>query len=120
MNTDDFIFYRDDNNNICSGGYVINNILKKMDLPLLYSNKDPLQSGGGGSTILSDLVIPAGLVLIQQQASKDTFAAQKRSSPITEDLYSQLLKLVNVKKSIKTHKRRRTKKNKTRKNKIKK
>ena len=120
MNTDDFIFYKDEDNNICSGGYIINNILKKMDMPLIYGNKDPLQSGGGTSTLLGELAIPAGLVLMQQHTSGDTFGMSKRSSSITENLYSQLLKLVNIKKSIKTRKRRHSKKNKTRKKKIKK
>ena len=47
MNVNDFVFYRDDENNICSGGYIINNMLKKLDMPIVYGNKDPFTKWWG-------------------------------------------------------------------------
>lgn len=114
----DFVFYRDDENNICSGGYIINNMLKKLDMPIVYSNKDPLQSGGGLSAMLGELAVPAGLVLMQQYAAAEKFSSPSATSVVEEDLYSKLLKLVKVHKS-KTKKKKNKRKNKTRKKKVK-
>ena len=114
----DFVFYRDEENNICSGGYIINNMLKNLDMPIVYGNKDPLQSGGGLSGMLSNLAVPAGLVLMQQYAADEKFSSPSDNTVVTEDLYSKLLKLVKVNKS-KTRKNKRKRKNKTRKKKVK-
>ena len=45
----DFVFYRDEKNNVFSGGYRINNMFKDLDIPVVQ------QKGG------SSLVIPMGL-----------------------------------------------------------
>ena len=51
MNTKtDFVFYRDEKNNIYSGGYRINNLFKNLDIPPIY------QKGGANS-----FVLPLGL-----------------------------------------------------------
>ena len=121
MNSDDFVFYRDDENNICSGGFRINNAIKKLDMPALFGNRDPLQVGGS-QLPLNDLVIPSGLVLLQRYMSNKDIIPEKPiesvkdDSPISGDLYSRLLELVQVKKikEPKTRKRRKKKKKMTR------
>ena len=115
MDVNDFIFYRDEENNICSGGYIINNVLKQLDMPIVYGNKNPLQSGGGSlSTMLNNLAVPAGLVLMQQHAANENLGVPSKKAIISEDLHSALLKLVKVSKS-KTKKKKQKRKNKTRK-----
>ena len=45
----DFIFYRDEKNNVFSGGYKLDNIFKKLDIPPM------TEKVGGGQ-----FIVPAG------------------------------------------------------------
>ena len=41
----DFVFYRDEKNNVFSGGYRINNMFKNLDIPVV-------QQKGGSSLVI--------------------------------------------------------------------
>ena len=66
MNNEDFVFYRDEKNNVFSGGYKINNIFKKLDLPIMQ------QKGG------SSLVIPMGLFYTKSDIPEDKYIENKK------------------------------------------
>ena len=103
MKESDFIFYRDKENNICSGGYVLNNIF--LEQHALNSGLSGLEEQNG-----DELVIPAGLVLLQQ------FTSGKIPDPVHKPLqeggglYTKLEKIVrNGKRSKKKTRRQRIK-----------
>ena len=101
MKESDFIFYRR-NNNTYSGGYKINNMFKKMDMPAIYGNSSTLDEQNGG-----ELVIPAGLVLLQQFTSgKVPYQVHK---PLQEGggLYRKLKKQRGVRSKKKTRRSKR-------------
>ena len=112
MDTDDMVYYRDADNNVCSGGYMIKNAFMKAGVPAIFG------SGGqiGGGDPLRDLAIPAGLVFLQRIAIDKHHGMQLFPEDIEEgkhkyldnNLYSKLVDLVNVTKSSKgTRKNRR-------------
>jgi hypothetical protein len=107
---EDFIFYRDEKNNIFSGGYKLDNIFKKLDIP-------PMTEKTGGS----NLIVPAGLFLLQQniQSEEETIPKKNISNKIIGvDLLNKLLMLSTQEKAKKNTRKRRTHTNKlTRKNK---
>ena len=106
----DFIFYRDEKNNVFSGGYKLDNIFKKLDIPPM------TEKVGGGQ-----FIVPAGLFLLQQniQTEEDTIPKKNISNKIIgDDLLNKLLMLSTKEKEKKnTRKRRRSAKKLTRKNK---
>ena len=118
MDIDDLVIYYDKDNNICSGGYVLNNTLKNLNMPSLFGNNRIVQKGGGA---LDNIAIPAGLVLMQQimgEAHNSSFSEKRVVGPAPTDLYTELLKLAKVSNSKKkrlTRKQRRKRKNKSRK-----
>ena len=98
MKESDFIFYCDEENNICSGGYVLNNIF--LGQHALNSGLSGLDEQNG-----DELVIPAGLVLLQQ------FTSGKLPDPVRKPLqeggglYTKLKKLAGrSKKKTRRHK----------------
>jgi len=121
MNSEDMIFQRDKNNNITSGGYKINSIFKKLDIPAIHGSVFSQKGGGknqkGGN--LQNLAVPMGLFFLQQGLPTEICSNTKKGKEIAEDLYSKLLTLAQDKKERKfnySRKRRRRKmKNKTRK-----
>ena len=113
MFENDFVYHQK-GGKITSLGYTINNMLLEKGLPAF------AQSGGGlpGG---SDLIIPAGLLLLQQTIQKSTDLEDLKVEKLEDvdvidnSLYDKLLQLVSVKK---TKRRRQTKRHvKKRKNK---
>ena len=103
------------------GGYKINSIFKKLDIPAIHGSVFSQKGGGknqkGGS--LQNLAVPMGLFFLQQGLPTEISCNTKKGKEIAEDLYSKLLTLAQDKKERKfnySRKRRRRKmKNKTRK-----
>lgn len=115
------VYYRDSDNNVCSGGYKIKNAFMKAGVPAIFGSG--AQVGGGDP--LRDLAIPAGLVFLQRIVVDKHHGMQLfpedieegKHKYLDENLYSKLVDLVNVTKSSKgTRKNRRvrTKKRKSR------
>ena len=102
MNNEDFVFYRDEKNNVFSGGYKINNIFKKLDLPIMQ------QKGG------SSLVIPMGLFYTKSDIPEDKYIENNQiGGEIDDGLFNRLLELstkntINTKPEKKTRKKRET------------
>ena len=114
MFDNDFVYHQE-GGKIKSLGYTINNMLLENGLPV-FSQR------GGGLPGGSDLIIPAGLLLLQQTFEKqkkiDDIKVEKLEDVdvIDEGLYDKLLKLVSVKtKKKQTRRRVKKRKNKTRK-----
>ena len=115
MFENDFVYHQKDGK-IKSLGYTINNILLEEGLPAF------AQSGGGlpGG---SDLIIPAGLLLLQQTIQKPTDLKDLKVEKLEDvdvidnSLYDKLLQLVSVKKPKQKPKRQTKRRIKKRKNK---
>ena len=95
----DFIFYRDDKNNIYSGGYRINNLFKNLDVPPIY------QKGG------NSMVLPLGL--FYRKENEEIYENDESDGgEITNELFNTLVKLSlkdNAKKKPKNKTRKRKK-----------
>ena len=116
LNEKDFVYTRDEDGNVQSGGYKIESLLLEKGIPIKPSSQQIKQKGGGVANILADLAVPAGLLYMQQNVTKhyDT----KHYSTVPVDLYDKLLELSKPKKpKNKSLKRSYKAKNKTRKNK---
>ena len=117
LNEKDFVYTRDDDGNVQSGGYKIESLLLEKGIPIKPSSQQIKQKGGGTVVnVLADLAVPAGLLYMQQNVTKhyDT----KNYSTVPVDLYDKLIELSKPKKpKNKSLKRSYKAKNKTRKNK---
>jgi len=95
----DFVFYRDDKNNIYSGGYRINNLFKNLDVPPIY------QKGG------NSMVLPLGL--FYRKENEEIYENDESDGgEITSELFNTLVKLSlkdNAKKKPKNKTRKRKK-----------
>jgi|TARA_Y100000588_G_C13823794_1_gene740551 hypothetical protein len=113
MNEKDFIFYKDTKNNICSGGYKIDNIFKKLDLP-------PLTQHAGKT--LPNMVIPVGLFCFKEEKiDNDDINIQtvQGCKDIDCDVFEKLLALsLKPKEKPRTKKQRKKSKKGTRKKKF--
>ena len=77
----DFVFYRDEKNNVFSGGYRINNMFKDLDIPVVQ------QKGG------SSLVIPMGLFYTKNDFPINEYEINQRGGEIDDGLFNKLLEL---------------------------
>ena len=114
MESSDMIFSRDNKNNIKCGGYKVDNIFKKLNIPPIQGSVFP-QKGGG----LQNLAVPMGLFFLQQGLSSDLTCDMKDGKEVVDDLYTKLFNLAQGKKERKSkHSRKRKHKSKrqTRKN----
>lgn len=123
----DLVFSKNSDGDLQSGGYKVNSVFLKNQIPIMTTLNSPIsqQKGGGVAhavgDIFNDLAVPAGLLYIQQTYTPsnkyDTIHQDKVAS---EGLYDKLLNLVTPEKrklySIQTRRNRiKSKKNKTRK-----
>ena len=70
LNEKDFVYTRDDDGNVQSGGYKIESLLLEKGIPIKPSSQQIKQKGGGVASILADLAVPAGLLYMQQNVAK--------------------------------------------------
>lgn len=116
LSAKDFVFHRD-GDNVYSGGFKVQSTLMRQGVPIIEK-----QRGGGASTLLSELAVPAGLLYLQQntpskmgQIARST--TTKNGGTVPDGLYDKLLNLATVSKpKNKTLKRNNQKNNRTRKN----
>jgi len=95
----DFVFYRDEKNNVFSGGYRINNMFKDLDIPAVQ------QKGG------SSLVIPMGLFYTKNDLPINEYEINQRGGEIDDGLFNKLLEL-SMKDEINTNIHKKTRKKK--------
>ena len=95
----DFVFYRDEKNNVFSGGYRINNMFKNLDIPVVQ------QKGG------SSLVIPMGLFYTKNDIPESERAIEinQKGGEIDDGLFNKLLEL-SMKDEINTNIHKKTRK----------
>tara|TARA_Y100000389_G_scaffold36137_1_gene30725 strand:- start:1736 stop:2128 length:393 start_codon:yes stop_codon:yes gene_type:complete len=100
FNDRDFFTYNIKNNKVTSGGYEINSTLLKKQVPLIGMNK------------LNGLAIPVGLLHLSQNNEKEPLEEIYDETPLQEDIYDKLLKLMNEpdKKPEKINKKNKTRK----------
>lgn len=100
FNADHFFTYKVENNKVLSGGYEINSTLLKKQVPLIGMNK------------LNGLAIPVGLLHLSQNNEKEPLEEIYDETPLQEDIYDKLLKLMNEpdKKPEKINKKNKTRK----------
>tara|TARA_Y100001960_G_C14354110_1_gene670987 strand:+ start:139 stop:486 length:348 start_codon:yes stop_codon:yes gene_type:complete len=102
MEKNDFVFYKDEKNNIFSGGYKIKNMFKELDLPAFQ------QKGG------SSLVIPLGLFYEKKKSEEidNKYYQEGGGVEVDDGLFNKLLEL-SLKGEIKEkiHKKTRKKRN---------
>tara|TARA_B100001250_G_scaffold317051_1_gene279486 strand:+ start:120 stop:482 length:363 start_codon:yes stop_codon:yes gene_type:complete len=108
--SNDMVYYKE-KDKIQSGGMKVNSILLKNGDPLGYSKK-----GGTIPNMLGDLVVPVGLIYLQEHLNKRMNkepVMQLNSEPIPDSLYDKLLGIDNTetksKKKGKTTKQRKNK-----------
>jgi len=127
LSPNDMVFYKevDENTNeqkIMSGGFSIESLLlNRGESPMYTSNTSTISTGGSVSSIFKNLAVPAGL-LYQKNASKKRNLFQysedvqefeggfKDNAVLSEDIHSQLIKMIEVNDSGKTNNERKTRK----------
>ena len=119
MNSNEMIFRRDNNNNITSGGYKVQNIFKQLGLPSIHGSVFAQKGGGQKGGGIENLAVPMGLFFLQQSFPTEIKCDNKAGREVVDDLYTKLLNLAQDPKERKfkysTKKKRRKIKNKTRK-----
>jgi len=114
--SNDMVYYKE-KDKIQSGGMKVNSILLRNGDPLGYSKK-----GGTIPNMLGDLVVPVGLIYLQEHLNKrmnKESVMQLNNEPIPDSLYDKLLGIDNTetksRKKAKTSRQRKNKNKKTRK-----
>jgi len=118
MNSNEMIFRRDNNNNITSGGYKVQNIFKQLGLPSIHGSVFAQKGGGQKGGGIENLAVPMGLFFLQQGLPKEIKCDSKGGGEVADDLYSKLLILAQDRKERKfkySRKRKKKSKRKTRK-----
>ena len=133
---EDFVFYRNEKNEVMSGGYKINSILLRNQTPLFDNKetqhdivgnaiKDNKHKGGSNiaiNKIFNDLAVPAGLLFLQQNNTLDNVVKDSNltmnKNIMSDSLYDKLYNLASntkIKQSNKTRKYKNKNKKRTRK-----
>lgn len=99
----DFFTYKVENNKVLSGGYEINSTLLKKQIPLIGMDK------------LNGLAIPVGLLHLSQNNEKESLEEIYEETPVQDDIYDKLLKLMNEDDKKPDQNNKNNKNNKTRK-----
>ncbi len=106
--------YSNDRDIAQSGGMKVNSILLKNGSPLGYGGK-----GGQVGGALGDLVVPAGLLYLQEHLERRLgreAPPSLRSEPVPDSLYDRLMDANPKKRKAKTRRKRNGKGKKTRRN----
>lgn len=96
FNRDDFVYLKN-GDTVESSGYKINSLLMNEKLPPMKTMNTDSQVAGGNrsvSSILNDLAVPAGLLLMQQKSLKQYENVNENSNQVVnDDLFDKLLKM---------------------------
>jgi hypothetical protein len=110
INANDLVIFKE-GKNIMSGGYKINSLFLNNNISPMENNNCQTQHGGNVSSIFSNLAVPAGLLLLQQNTTKKSLTTLRtKGQVISEDLHDKLLN--HTHKHNKVHHNRKTKINK--------
>ena len=116
FNQNDFVYLKN-GDTIESSGYKINSLLMSSEMSPMTTinqvvNTNQNQSGGSVSSILNDLAVPAGLLLLQQKSLKhyNENSISNDNQVIHDDLFDKLFKLSQPIKNKKLTKRNKLKK----------
>ena len=127
LSTNDMIFYKEkdgDKEKIMSGGFSVESLLlHKGESPMYTANgsENINITGGSVSGIFKNLAVPAGLLYqANKEKKRQLFAYNEdgqelvggfnNNSVLSEDIHSQLMKMVEVNDSGKTVRERKTRK----------
>lgn len=119
FNKNDFVYLKN-GDSIESSGYKINSLLMNEKIPPLKTMNSGAQVAGGSvSSLLNDLAVPAGLLLIQQKAQKHYKDDNDNDTNkvVDDDLFDKLLKMAGPNKNKKLTKRKHKSKGNNRKTK---
>ena len=103
ITADDLVITKE-GKNVMSGGYKIDNIFLQNNISPFKTDNSDNQEGGNVSSIFSNLAVPAGLLLLQQNTNKTTFTNmynKENNGVIDSSLYDKLLGISNSKKEKK-------------------
>jgi len=121
LSANDMIFYNEEGK-IMSGGFSVESLLlRKGESPMYTANGSENKTGGSVSSIFKNLAIPAGLLYQSNkektrkmfQYNEDSQELQggfNNNSVLSEDIHSQLMKMIEVNASGKTVRERKTRK----------
>jgi len=114
ITADDLVVFKE-GKNIMSGGYKIDSFLFNNGISPMASNNasntENLVGGTNVSSIFSNLAVPAGLLLLQQNTTKKRIESiNNERKVICSDLYDKLLG--HIKKNKRINHNRKTKTNK--------
>tara|TARA_B100001093_G_scaffold303008_1_gene288980 strand:+ start:4802 stop:5212 length:411 start_codon:yes stop_codon:yes gene_type:complete len=116
ITADDLVITKE-GKNVMSGGYKIDNIFLQNNISPFKTDNSDNQEGGNVSSIFSNLAVPAGLLLLQQNTNKTTFTNmynKENNGVIDSSLYDKLLGIASGKKEKKEKKTKSGRKRKTR------
>jgi hypothetical protein len=88
------LVYYTDNNNVYSGGFNVNSIIKKQGGSPIMTLNNPGQSGGNVSDIFNNLAVPNWALSYSFLGGKDREADD--NEVISEDLHEKLLSMIRV------------------------
>lgn len=110
FNKDDFVYLKN-GQNVESSGYKINSLLMNEQIPAMNTmNNESQVAGGSVSSILNNLAVPAGLLLMQQKALKHYKDENKTNEQVVnDDLFDKLFKMAGPNKNKKLTKKHKNK-----------
>jgi len=93
----ELVYYTDNNNNVYSGGFNVNSIIKKQGGSPIMTLNNPGQSGGNVSDIFNNLAVPNwALSYPSFLGGKDREKETEENEVISEDLHEKLLSIIRV------------------------
>jgi hypothetical protein len=105
IDSDDLIFYNDENGEIHSGGFNVNSVLMKMGLSPITTLNGGGQNGDNVGDLFKDIVIPSWAIYLPSRGgnklSNDNYNTNDDDDEfIDEDLHDKLLNLVKPKENV--------------------
>ena len=120
FNNNDFVYLKN-GDSVESSGYTINSLLMNEKIPVMKTMNTNSQVAGGNnsvSSLLNNLAVPAGLLLMQQKTLKHYKDDNVNDEQVVnDDLFDKLLKMAGPNKNKKQTKRKHKMKERNRKTK---
>jgi hypothetical protein len=106
FNKNDFVYLKN-GESVESSGYKINSLLMNEEIPAMNTmNNESQVAGGSVSSILNNLAVPAGLLLMQQKTLKHYKDENGMNDQVVnDDLFDKLLKMAGPNKNKKLTKK---------------
>lgn len=103
IDSDDLIFYNDENGEIHSGGFNVNSVLMKMGLSPITTLNGGGQNGDNVGDLFKDIVIPSWAIYLPNKISvggNNINNITEEDEFIDEDLHDKLLDLVKPEENV--------------------